>query len=152
MKKFAISIRKSNLRVNYFKIPFQSWHFQNVVCLLCAFQFHITKDIENLIHISTVLVLLNKIEISPVILMTAKILQNSYWKSQDLAFSLQDVLTRIPRNYCVYKKMPHGYKSCHLITMLIAYWETLYLSAEITLFGYSLPLSTRLNIVDLNKS
>ena len=56
-----------------------------MVCFFCA--FNITGDIKNLVQISTILVLFNKIEIrtkfllSPVIDSTKK--QTTFWKCQD---------------------------------------------------------------------
>ena len=62
-----------------------SCHFQNVVCLFCA--FNIARDMKNFVQISTILLLFNKIEIwtklfiSLVILKVQKT-QTTFWKCQ----------------------------------------------------------------------
>ena len=61
---FATFICQPNFRSKILEtiiINLETWHFQNVVCLFCA--FNIAWNIKNFVQISTILVLFKKTEI-----------------------------------------------------------------------------------------
>ena len=79
---FSKKSRSKILELIITKYP-ESWHFQNVVCIVCA--CNITQDLKNSVQLSTIIVLFNKNEIwtrfliTPVILTAQKKTNNILW-------------------------------------------------------------------------
>ena len=85
---FAAFLCQPNFRSKFLEIIITkfplSCHFQNVVCLFCA--FNIARDMNNFVQISTILLLFNKIEIwtklfMPPVILKAQKTQTTFWKS-----------------------------------------------------------------------